>query len=87
MDIDFRSASLNRAHFRDARLSYAELQARLPHRSRLRGAPLQGADFRGVKLRQVDIDRAPLSKEQKRQIPVVVPATFSGRGPQAPGRQ
>jgi hypothetical protein len=76
-NIKFRNASLVGAHFRNAKLPHARFNHACLRGADFRGAALQGANFRGAVLKgakftREDLGRAPLSKEQKRQV-VVVP--------------
>jgi Pentapeptide repeats (8 copies) len=75
--IKFRNASLVGAHFRNAKLPYADFNRACLKGADFRGAALQGASFpgatlKGAKFTREELDRAPLSKAQKRQV-VVVP--------------
>jgi Pentapeptide repeats (8 copies) len=75
--IKFGHASLRRADFRGAILGQANFEHTCLTEADFRGASLKGAVFRGAtldgaKFTREDLSRAPLSKEQKRQV-VVVP--------------
>ena len=84
--VKFRDASLVGASFRNAKLPYARFDRACLKGADFRLAALQGADFRGATLKgadfrgatlkgarftQKDLDRAPLSKAQKRQVVVL----------------
>jgi hypothetical protein len=82
-NIKFRDASLVRAQFHNAELPSADLSRACLTRADFSGASLQGANFagaflkganfRGARMTPRDLKRAPLSKEQRGQVQVVVP--------------
>jgi hypothetical protein len=86
--VKFREASLVGASFRNAKLPYARFNRACLRGADFRGAALQGSDFRGATLKgadfrgatlkgakftQEELDRAPLSQAQKRQVAVLSP--------------